>query len=119
MPEQPASTKTVGERIRHLRKSKRLAQKQLAQMIGVSHGALTNFEKGRRRISIDWLQKIADALNTPLAYFLDESRTTSGITPGDPRERRLVVAWRKLGKDPVLQQDFLRLIEHMPRRRRS
>ena len=46
--------KTVGERIRALRKRKRIRQKQLAKIVGISPGALTNFEKGRRRISLDW-----------------------------------------------------------------
>jgi transcriptional regulator with XRE-family HTH domain len=52
----------VGQRIRKLRKTQRVRQKTLAQMVGISTGALTNFEKGRRRISLDWLQKISEAL---------------------------------------------------------
>ena len=46
-------------------------------MVGITPGALTNFEKGRRRISLDWLQKIADALDTPVAYFLEDGRSQS------------------------------------------
>jgi transcriptional regulator with XRE-family HTH domain len=64
----------VGERIRELRKTRRVRQKTLAQVVGVSPGALTNFEKGRRRISLDWLQRISEALDTPMAYFLPEER---------------------------------------------
>ena len=75
-------------RIRALRKRKRIRQKQLAQMVGITPGALTNFEKGRRRISLDWLQKIADALDTPMAYFVEDGRGQRTITPGDARERR-------------------------------
>ena len=33
-------------------------------MIGISPGGLTNFEKARRSISLDWLRKIAD-VNRP------------------------------------------------------
>jgi transcriptional regulator with XRE-family HTH domain len=110
----------VGQRIRDLRKAKRIRQKTLARIVGISPGALTNFEKGRRRISIDWLQKIAEALDTPLAYFLDgDRRGRSKIVPGDPREKRLIQAWRSLGKQPTLRADFLRLVEHLrgrPRR---
>jgi len=109
----------VGQRIRELRRAKRIRQKTLARIIGISPGALTNFEKGRRRISLDWLREIAGALDTPLAYFLDEDRRGKRkIVPGDPREKRLIEAWRALGKQPALRSDFLRLIEHLRAGRR-
>jgi transcriptional regulator with XRE-family HTH domain len=105
----------VGERIREVRKSKRIRQKVLARMVGISPGALTNFEKGRRRISLDWLQKIAEALDTPVSYFLPDEKERSRATPGDPRERRLLSAWRQLAKGDVLRADFLQLLEHLGR----
>lgn len=109
----------VGLKIRELRAAKKIRQKTLAHIIGISPGALTNFEKGRRRISLDWLRRIADALDTPLAYFLDEERRgKTKIVPGDPREKRLIEAWRQLKSHPTLRADFSRLIEHLARRRR-
>jgi transcriptional regulator with XRE-family HTH domain len=84
-------------------------------MVGISPGALTNFEKGRRRISLDWLQKIAEALDTPVSYFLPDEKDRNRATPGDPRERRLLAAWRQLGKGDVLRGDFLQLLEHLGR----
>lgn len=102
----------VGQRIRELRKTGRLQQKKLAQMIGVSPGALTNFEKGRRRISLDWLQRISAALDTAMAYFLEDQRGTSKIVAGNPREKQLLDAWRRLRSD-VLREDFIRLMEHL------
>jgi transcriptional regulator with XRE-family HTH domain len=88
----------VGERIREVRKSKRIRQKVLARMVGISPGALTNFEKGRRRISLDWLQKIAEALDTPVSYFLPDEKDRNRATPGDPRERRLLQLLEHLGR---------------------
>jgi transcriptional regulator with XRE-family HTH domain len=112
----PGQEMKVGERIREVRKAKRIRQKVLARMVGISPGALTNFEKGRRRISLDWLQKIAEALDTPVSYFLPDEKERSRATPGDPRERRLLAAWRQLGKNDVLRGDFLQLMEHLGRR---
>ena len=105
----------VGARIRDVRKSKRIRQKVLARMVGISPGALTNFEKGRRRISLDWLHRIAEALDTPVAYFLPDEAESKRTTPGDPRERRLLSAWRQLAKHDVLRDDFLQLLEHLGR----
>ena len=101
----------VGERIRDLRKQKRVRQSKLARMIGISPGGLTNFEKARRSISLDWLRKIADALDTPLAYFLPDGEKK--IATGDPRAKRLLAAWRLLGTNAVLRRDFLSLMERL------
>lgn len=110
----------VGQRIRELRKKSRVRQKKLAQTMGISPGALTNFEKGRRRVSLDWLKKISEALDTPMAYFLDDQRTKNKIVAGDAREKRLIDAWRRL-RNNVLREDFLRLMGHLvdPRWRRK
>jgi len=91
----------VGEKIRDLRKKKRVRQYVLARMVGISPGALTNFEKGRRTISLDWLQTIADALDTPIAYFLPDGEKK--MATGDPREKRLLAAWRLLGSSLALR----------------
>ena len=111
----PAQELKVGEQIREVRKEKRIRQKVLARMVGISPGALTNFEKGRRRISLDWLHRIAEALDTPVAYFLPDEKDKSRATPGDPRERRLLNAWRMLSKNELLRADFLQLLDHLGR----
>ena len=82
-------------------------------MIGISAGALANFEKGRRHISLDWLQQISDALATPIAYFLPDEREKKRIRPGDPRERRLLNAWRRFGSNAALRNGFLQLMKNM------
>ena len=64
----------VGERICALQKREKVRQNVLARMVGITPGALTNFEKGRRQVSLDWLERIADALDTPVAYFQGEGR---------------------------------------------
>ncbi len=101
----------VGEKIRDLRKKKRVRQDELARMVGISPGAVSNFEKGRRSVSLDWLRRIADALDTPIAYFLPDGEKKIG--GGDPREKRLLAAWRLLGTNAVLRRDFLSLMEHL------
>ncbi|MGH9459759.1 MAG: helix-turn-helix domain-containing protein [Vicinamibacteria bacterium] len=112
-PQREEKTLKVGEKIRDVRKSKRIRQKVLARMVGISAGALTNFEKGRRRVSLDWLHKISEALDTPVAYFLPDERDRKKTPPGDPRERRLLNAWRLLNAESRLRADFLHLATHL------
>ena len=45
----------VGERICALRKREKVRQNVLARMVGITPGALTNFEKGRRHFwDLSW-----------------------------------------------------------------
>jgi hypothetical protein len=50
-----------------------------------------------------------------VSYFLPDEKDRARGTPGDPRERRLLTAWRALGKGDVLRSDFLQLMEHLGR----
>jgi len=103
----------VGERIRDVRRAKRIRQNVLARMVGISPGALTNFEKGRRRISLDWLQRVSEALDTPMAYFMPDEKQKAKTPPGDPRERRLLNAWRLMENNEPLRDDFVRIMGHL------
>ena len=105
--------KKIGLRIRTVRQGQGIKQKDLAKKIGISQGALTNFELGRRKISLDWLARIARALETPLAYFLSDIEAPSPTGSVDPRERRLLRGFRKLAEDLRLQSDVLRTIERI------
>ncbi len=109
----------VGERIRDVRKAKRIRQNVLARMVGISPGALTNFEKGRRRISLDWLQRVSEVLDTPIAYFMPDEKEKAKTAPGDPRERRLLNAWRLLEKDEPLQNNFLQIMEYLEKPKKT
>lgn len=115
--------KKIGQRIRKSRLEQDIKQKDLARKIGISQGALTNFELGRRKISLEWLVKIARALNEPVGHFLRDIEPHRDEVALGPRERRLVRAYGGLALDPRLQRDVLMVIErmsrHVARRRRS
>lgn len=59
----------IGYRITIAREDAGLNQKELAEILGISQATLSNYEKGKRRVYLPQLQKIADALGKPLDYF--------------------------------------------------
>jgi transcriptional regulator with XRE-family HTH domain len=105
--------KKIGLRIRRVRMDQHIKQKDLAKKIGISQGALTNFELGRRNISLEWLVKISRALETPVSTFLVdiEPRVDTGSLA--PKEQRLVKSFQKLSNDSKLQLDLLHIVERM------
>lgn len=68
----------IGYRIAIAREEAGLNQKELAEMLGISQATLSNYEKGKRRIYLPQLQRIAEAVGRPLEYFLQP------IDPVDP-----------------------------------
>jgi len=103
--------KKIGQRIRKVRLDHGIKQKDLASQIGISQGALTNFELGRRKISLEWLLKISQALEVPVGYFMNAVEPQMEDDALEPREHRLVRAFRRMAQDPKLQVEMLNIIE--------
>ncbi len=61
--------KEIGYRITIAREEAGLNQTELAERLGISQATLSNYEKGKRRVYLPQLQKIADALGKPMDYF--------------------------------------------------
>ena len=76
-------TKILGSRVFELRQKEGLNQKQLGELIGLSHKAISTIESGTRGTSIDKLVALAYHFHVSTDYLL-------GITDNP--------AWR--GKEP-------------------
>ncbi|MGE5396429.1 MAG: helix-turn-helix domain-containing protein [Chitinophagales bacterium] len=73
--------KEIGKKIQQGREEKGYSQEQLARMIGCSQSALSNYEKGKRRLYLSQLEQLAQVLDQPIEYFM-ETRTTEEHKPG-------------------------------------
>ncbi len=58
------------ERLKKLRKSKNLTQKQLGENIGTSERGIQNYELGTRKPTYDILISLAKYFNVPLDYLV-------------------------------------------------
>lgn len=68
----------IPERMRDARLARRLNQTELADLVGVSRQAISQFEKGERRPEPEVFAKISDALQQPISYFTAEDAPTFG-----------------------------------------
>ena len=66
-----------GERIREVRRSRKVTQRQLADYLGVTPSYVSHIEKGERNVSAELLYKIARYLNVRMATLMEESAPTS------------------------------------------
>ncbi|MCC6096996.1 helix-turn-helix transcriptional regulator [Limosilactobacillus sp.] len=72
----------IGERIKELRKSKKMSQSELGKFIGVSQTTVTAWENGRAEPSSSYVTKLATFFNVSTDYLLGR----------DPREDDLKTA---------------------------
>ena len=63
--------------IAQIRKCNGLTRKDLSDEIGYTETAIYYWETGRRKLPADALQKIAGALNVPMAQLLETDETLS------------------------------------------
>lgn len=64
--------KELGQKIQIAREENNMSQEELAQAIGCSQSALSNYEKGKRHIYLAQLEKLSAALGKPLDYFVEK-----------------------------------------------
>jgi len=62
--------KQIGLRIRTMRKSRRMTQRDLARAIDQSQSSITMYETGRREPDFETLEALADVFNVPLSAFV-------------------------------------------------
>lgn len=62
----------IGDKIKELRRQKRLTQKELAQKLGTSPQNLAQYENGKRRPKYETIKKIATALDVTISDLIEE-----------------------------------------------
>ena len=64
---------TFAMRLKKLREQKRLNQTELANLLKVSNGSISKWERGDRQPDYETLEKIADTFNVTIDYLLGRS----------------------------------------------
>lgn len=90
-----------------LRKSKKLSQQAVADLLGISATAYQNYEYGKTELNYTGLRKLADFYGVSTDYLLGrEKPKPKKITPTDAElEAALLEAYRTFPED--VRRDFL------------
>ena len=60
----------IGERIRRIRKDNKYTQEYFAELVSVSPEYISQIERARKKLSLEMLVKISNALNISPCYLL-------------------------------------------------
>lgn len=107
---------SVGTRIKERREAAGITQEELAKLLGVTKGAIGNYEAGISYPKIENMTKLFDLLNTDANYiFQDDIKIDETRFSED--EKKMVLKYRSLdkyGKKSVmnlLENEFVRCQE--------
>ena len=99
-------TEDFPDRLKKIRKSKGLSQSGLAKKTGLMPAAISHFETGERRPSLDNLIKLVDALSVSSDYLLGRDIARASSATG-----KLLRDFEKLSlKDQGVIQDMTKLL---------
>lgn len=88
--------------LRSRRKEKHMTMKQLGSIVGVSEGAISQYETGKRQADFETLLKLGDALDCSVDYLLrgtvpPEDKKEPTPETEDGRTKEFVELFEKLG----------------------
>ncbi|WP_404988145.1 helix-turn-helix domain-containing protein [Clostridium culturomicium] len=97
----------LGEKVKTLRKSLKITQKELANAVGVSQSTIGMIEGNRQGASNDTLLKLAVALNTTVDDLLSDSSIESEIKISKKAEKDIKKALSETLEELQNSQDGL------------
>jgi transcriptional regulator with XRE-family HTH domain len=115
------SSRDIGLKIQLAREERGMSQEQLARALGCSQSALSNYEKGKRRLYLSHLEKLSEILDKPLEYFMESRNGAPGAAEsGEYRGQfmQLINSLYKLSEDQVKDvHDYVEYIRWKANRR--
>ena len=105
---------TFGNRLKSLRKTKNLTQEELAKLLNVAKGTVSNWENENRFPDKDMLNKIADTFKVSMDYLLGRTNeekltiATPNITKKDIKDHNTFMEDAKalFMNDDVAEEDL-------------
>ena len=98
----------IGERIKELRKSKKMSQSELGKFIGVSQTTVTAWENGRAEPSSSYVAKLATFFNVSTDYLLGRDTKEDNLKTADLADDDTIFTFEG---NPIPEQD----LEYMKR----
>ncbi len=99
--------KQIGRKIQLAREEKGITQLELAKMLGITQAALSNYELGKRRVYFHQIELIAEHLEKPISYFLDDESMLEGYENiiNDEMIELITSKMKQLNRKELLQLD--------------
>lgn len=86
----------MGNRIKELRKRAKISQEKLGDAVGTSRSQIVKLERGERRLTQEWMERLAKPLGVPAAALI------SADVPGNSDESETITLRKPASQAPQL-----------------
>lgn len=105
----------VGSRIRAWRLARNLTQSDVAELLGTTNQQVGRLESGQRKVTVDWLYRIADAFGITALDLLEGSAELASVRADLAKVLCAVERhWNALGTDYARTAFMDDLTRHFP-----
>ncbi len=78
---------SFGKKLAESRKAKKLSQSELARLLNTNHSIIGKYERDEVKPSVDVVKKLADTLDTTVAFLLGETEDMELLKDPDMLKR--------------------------------
>lgn len=108
---------SVGSRVRLRRNMMGLSQEKLGESLGVTFQQIQKYEKGANRISASKMQKISEILETPVAFFFEDTGKSVSEGLSEPESSDYVIDFLSSADGLQLNKAFAKIKDQKVRKR--
>lgn len=95
----------IGRRLRTLRTTNNLSQREVADVIGLPQSNLSRIENGKQRLNLTVLARMLSIYDLSIQDFFAREEDRGGGEELSMRERQLVLSYRRLGREDQQEVD--------------
>jgi transcriptional regulator with XRE-family HTH domain len=89
-------------KIKELREARGISQQQLADMVGTTNQQISHLENGKRKLTIEWLQRLARALGCSPFDLVQTGQGPAKLTVEEPKRMQMPAASTSFRDLPML-----------------
>lgn len=114
---------SLGVKVKALRKKKKMTLSELSVITNLSTGYLSQFERGKTTIAIEYLQKIANAFDVPIEHLLKQEMVFDDPVVRSYNQETIRIfnnnVYKSLSKAPKGMDMMPKIVEVLPQMQRS
>ncbi|WP_353462676.1 helix-turn-helix transcriptional regulator [Mammaliicoccus sciuri] len=105
----------IGDNLKKIRKERKINQTDFAKSLDISQSYLSDLENGRKNISMNTVQKIAEKLNVSVGYLTSGNKMYSDLTKDEVAQQMMkmnkILKSDNQNKETNLKNNLLELIQ--------